>query len=296
MVRPVCAAFVAVVITTATCQSTPPASNAPAQTAALQTAESNPTEQQKIRQTLFDELKPVALKNCALTRVGSAHDGGYVMCGNLISGAEAAYSYGIGSEDNWGCAIATALNRPVHQYDCFTPSRPQCATGRSVFHAECVGAKQETVDNRPFDTVSNQIAHNGDTTKRLIVKLDVEGAEWDALVATPDSVLEAIDQLPMELHWVDEQRMIDAVRKLKRTFYLANLHFNNWACSPDVAPFLGRAFQVLWVNKRLTEPDPARSAPSPTRPPNAPDNPKDSRFQQDTDYLDTINPRAYGLV
>jgi hypothetical protein len=270
MVR--CAAFVFMVITAAAF-SAPPPSVQPAQTTALQTTRPNPTEQRKIRQTLFDELKPVALTNCVLTRVGSLHDGGYVMCGNLISGAEAAYSYGIGTEDNWGCAIATALKTPVHQYDCFTSSRPRCATAPSDFHAECVGAKRETVDARPFDTLSNQIAHNGDRTKRLILKMDVEGAEWDALLETPDSVLKTIDQMPMELHGVNEQRMIDAVRKLKRTFYLANLHFNNWSCSPDVDPFLAPAFQVLWVNKRLTKPDPTRSPPSPTRPPNAPDNP-----------------------
>jgi hypothetical protein len=152
--------------------------------------------------------------------------------------------------------------------------RPQCATAAAEFHAECVGANPDTLDGRPFDTLANQIARNGDTSKRLVVKLDVEGAEWAALLATPDSVLEAIDQMPMELHGVNEPRMIDAVRKLKRTFYLANLHFNNHACSPDVDPFLASAFQVLWVNKRLTEPDPGRPAPSPTSPPNAPDNPK----------------------
>ena len=265
MIRPWCAALVLTVIAGAACQR---------QTAAL-----SPGEQREIRQRLFDELKPAALKNCTLTRIGSAHDGGYVMCGNLLSGAEAVYSYGIGAEDNWGCAVATALKTAVHQYDCFTSSRPQCATAPADFHGECVGAKRETVEARPFDTVSNQIARNGDAGKRLILKMDVEGAEWDALLATPDSVLATIDQLPMELHWfneqrVNEQRLIDVVRKLKNTFYLANLHFNNHACSPDLDPFRAAAFQVLWVNKRLTEPDPTRSAPSPTSPPNAPDNPK----------------------
>ena len=223
---------------------------------------------------LFDELKPTALKNCALARFGGPNDGGYVMCGNLISGAQAVYSYGIGTEDEWGCAIATALNTPVHQYDCFTRWRPRCATAPSDFHDECVGAKAESVDGRPFDTLTNQIAHNGESAKRLILKMDIEGAEWEALLATADSVLEKIDQLPMELHGINDQRMIDVVRKLKRTFYPANLHFNNYACSSDVEPFRARAFQVLWVNKRLTEPDPTRAAPSPTAPPNAPDDPK----------------------
>jgi hypothetical protein len=272
MIRLGCAAFALIAITAAC--SAPPSSIRPVQTTSLETAGLSGAEQRDVRHTLFDELKPVALKNCVLTRVGRPHDGGYVMCGNLVSGAEAVYSYGIGDEDSWGCAIATALKTPIHQYDCFTASRPRCATAASDFHAECVGSSRETIDERPYDTLSNQIARNNDATKRLIVKMDVEGAEWATLLATPDEVLETIDQLPMELHGVNERRTIDVIRKLKRTFYLANLHFNNWACSADVDPFPAPAFQVLWVNKRLTEPDPTRPAPSPTRPPNAPDNPK----------------------
>ena len=43
------------------------------------------------REQLFRELQPVSLKNCTLTRVGSANDGGYLMCANLFENAEAAY-------------------------------------------------------------------------------------------------------------------------------------------------------------------------------------------------------------
>jgi hypothetical protein len=34
-------------------------------------------------------------------------------------------------------------------------------------------------DGRVFDTLQNQIAKNLDAGKRLIVKSDVEGAEWN---------------------------------------------------------------------------------------------------------------------
>lgn len=208
-----------------------------------------------------------------MKRYGSSNDGGYLMCENLAAGVGAAYSYGISTEDNWGCDVSTQFDVPVHQYDCFTPHRPACEGGRFVFHDECVGPRAETIDGQPFDSIPSQIARNGDTGKRLLVKIDVEGAEWDALMATPDEVLDRIVQMPMELHGTDEQKFVDIVRRLKRQFHLVNLHFNNWACTPDTAPIPAYAFQVLWVNKRDGVLDMAAPSPVPMSPLNAPDNP-----------------------
>ena len=77
----------------------------------------------------------------------------------------------------------------------------------------------------------------------------------------------------MELHGTDEARFVDVVRRLKRQFYLVNLHFNNNGCLPDIAPFPAFAFQVLWVNKRVGIVDPAAPSPGPMSPLNAPDRP-----------------------
>ncbi len=82
--------------------------------------------------------------------------------------------------------------------------------------------------------MANQIARNGDTGRRLLLKIDVEGAEWDSLMATPDAVLDAIEQMPMELHGVDEVRFLELVQRLKTRFYLVNLHFNNFGCTAGV--------------------------------------------------------------
>jgi hypothetical protein len=226
-----------------------------------------------VRVALLEELKPVTLKNCTLKRYGGANDGGYLMCENLIHGIQTAYSYGIDTEDNWGCDVSRQLNIPVHQYDCFTEERPTCARGLFVFHDECVGNRTETIDGHRFDTVPNQIARNGDTGRRLLVKIDIEGAEWDSLLATPDRVLDAIEQLPMELHGANERRFLSLVRRLKSRFHLVNLHFNNHGCTEDLAPMPSRAYQVLWVNKRVGVLDPEAPVPAPPSPLNAPDNP-----------------------
>jgi hypothetical protein len=230
-----------------------------------------PDVARQTREALLAELQPVVLANCELRRFGSEHDGGYLLCDNLSDGIESAYSYGVGLNDDFGCDVAKRYGVSVHEYDCFDPGRPTCDGGVFVFHDACIGPRQELVDGRVFDTLQNQIAANGDAEKRLIVKMDVEGAEWESLAATPDAVLERIDQLPMELHGVDDPRNLEVLRRLKKHFHLVNLHFNNFACSAASAPLPAWAFQVLLVNKRLGKVDRKAPVPAPHSPLNAPD-------------------------
>jgi hypothetical protein len=228
----------------------------------------------KTRVELLAELQPVVLKNCTLKRFGSANDGGYLLCENLSEGIQSAYSYGIGRNDDLGCDVSKRYDVPVHQYDCFDPARPKCEDGIFVFHNECIGPQSGRDEGgRVFDTVQNQIAKNLDTGKRLIVKMDIEGAEWDSLLATPDTVLDQIDQMPMELHGVNERRFLEVVRRLKQNFYLVNLHFNNYSCTTASWPLPAWAYQVLWVNKRLGILDESAPTPAPVSALNAPDSP-----------------------
>ena len=226
------------------------------------------------RQTLFEEITPVALTNCEVERYGDSHDGGYLSCKNLLPGAAAVYSYGINALDEWGCDISHLLQVPVHQYDCFNPIRPVCAVGAPVFHDECIGPVRAVESGRPFDTLEAQITRNGDAGKRLIVKLDVEGSEWQSLLDAPDHVLEQIDQLSVEFHDLHrgEPLYLATVRRLKRFFHIAHVHDNNWVCDPAAAPFPTSAIEVLFVNKRVGVADPSGAAPPPVHPLDSPNN------------------------
>lgn len=202
------------------------------------------------RQQLFAALQPVTLANCELKRFGEAHDGGYLLCANLLDNVKAGYSYGISGYDGWGCDVATTLQVPVHQYDCFDTRRPACVSG-TVFHAECVATAPAEIDGRRFDAMANQMAANGDRGAHVVVKMDVEGAEWDAFLTAPDDTLDRIDQLIVELHGNGEPRFLKAVSRLKGVFHVANLHMNNYACTGGQAPFGAWAYEVLFVNKRI---------------------------------------------
>ena len=192
----------------------------------------------EIRQQLWAELQPVRLANCEMRRFGSPNDGGYLMCGNLLGAVQAAYWYGIGPFDDWGCDVSQNLGVTVHQYDCFMPPPSPCPS--AVFHNECIGPKTAVIESRVFDSLTRQMSKNGDAGKTFVVKIDIEGAELDSLLATPDSVLQHIDQLAMEIHGADK-RFLRMVRKLKRTFHPVHIHFNNaQACTVRYKPFPAR--------------------------------------------------------
>jgi hypothetical protein len=232
------------------------------------------------RQALFTMLQPVALANCELERFGEAHDGGYLMCGNLLNAVQSAYSYGIGGYDGWGCDISARLGLTVHQYDCFDPTRPVCRGGSTVFHDECVDDTRQTVDARVFDTLANQLARNGDSATRIVLKIDVEGAEWDSLLSVPDEILRRIDQMAVEFHWQEDENFrwtgdaqhVRVIERLRQYFEIGHIHFNNASCVGDLAPFPSWAYEVLFVSKRLAVIDPGRKAGG-QHPLDAPNNP-----------------------
>ena len=215
------------------------------------------TRPEQARHFLFREIQPVKLANCELERFGESHDGGYLLCGNLLGEAKSGYSYGISGYDGWGCDVSRKLGITVHEYDCFDPTRPLCEGGNTVFHDECIGTAAGLQEGRPFDTLAGQFAKNGDSGKNLIVKMDVEGAEWDSFINAPAEVLQQIDQLAVEFHGFDEPRHSIAIVRLKHFFHVAHLHWNNHSCDKGKAPFPAWAYEVLLVNKRIGVVDPS---------------------------------------
>jgi hypothetical protein len=220
------------------------------------------TEKAGVRRNLFATFAPSKLANCTLRRYGDSHDGGYLMCQNLMGDARAAYSYGIDGRDQWGCDVSEQLRTTVHEYDCFNLTRPVCARGAFQFHEECIGDQASIKERRPYDTLSNQIARNGDSGKHLIVKMDVEGSEWTSLLATPDSLLDSIDQLVVEFHGTESPTFVDTMEKLKRHFHLVHFHANNNACDRHLTPFTSWANEVLLVNKSVGVLDASGGAPA----------------------------------
>ena len=205
----------------------------------------------KFQHKILAELKLVTLKNCKMKRFGQDYDGGYLLCANFLDTAQAAYSYGIDGRDSWGCQVSRELGIRNHQYDCFNTNEPKCEGGHFIFHPECIGPKKESKEGRKFDTLENQIQNSKESGQGIIIKMDVEGAEWDSLLSTSEETLQNIDQLVIEFHSEDNEKEIELLKKLNKHFYLVNLHYNNNACNEKYLPLPSRVYEVLYVNKRI---------------------------------------------
>ncbi len=206
---------------------------------------------------LKESLRPVHVDNCKLKRYGGSGDGGYLMCGNLIQGATAAYSYGIENRDGWGCDLSTELNIPVYQYDPFDTRPPACTTStRTHFNAEGIaGYAFVDTEGRKFNTIEHHIEKTGQKHQTLLLKMDVEGAEWESLLHASDEVLEQFSQIALELHHLNKKEddiIRKTLEKLNQHFYLAHIHANNFSCTEET--FLpATAVEVLYVNKNIAQ-------------------------------------------
>ena len=70
----------------------------------------------------------------------------------------------------------------------------------------------------------------------MILKMDVEGAEWDFLDTITSKILKQFDQIVIELHNVvracndyEKDRRIQLLEKINKTHQLIHLHGNNTA-------------------------------------------------------------------
>jgi len=186
----------------------------------------------------YDFLR--ALRLCApcnkFTRVGEDNDGGYVMCQDgLDKGLTGAYSYGINGFDGWGMSVASKYHIPLNEYDCTNANEPAVCSGCTVhFHGECI-LNNDATPKTSFKTLTQQMYEAGDAKAKdrsLLLKIDVEAAEWKVLKEEPVENLRKFRQIVAEFHWINQDHnhglYAAAVQKIEQAgFAVSHLHGNN---------------------------------------------------------------------
>jgi hypothetical protein len=175
-------------------------------------------------------IRPSTPLGFSKVRVGNDRgDGGYVMVDDWRD-VVGAVSIGIGGDVSWDLAIAER-GIDVHQFD-HTVSRPPVDHPRFYFRPIGVGGDGSTdTPLRSLEHIVREIAPRGE----LVLKMDVEGAEWAALATAPAGVMERFSQIVIEVHGPLAGSVLDAVRNvlvaryLRRTHRVVHVHANNYA-------------------------------------------------------------------
>lgn len=229
-----------------------------------------------------------------MIRAGRDADGGYILPASALADCDGLVSLGVNDDWSFESAFVAARPRPVHAYDptvgvggfllravartLFAPIllilRPHRNLGRlgrawrallgyrrffrgAVLHRRLWVAGEPG----PGRVTLAEALRSGEIGRcsRLMVKMDIEGAEYAALATVPRDEWRRVDALLVEFHDVD--RRLPELELLARTlapdFAVRHVHPNN--CSPvrDGRPV---ALEVTWTRRSAA--DPAGPAPS----------------------------------
>lgn len=180
---------------------------------------------------IMGRLEPMRAPEHRKIRVGKECDGGYVMLDDF-TGIVAAYSIGISDEVSRDLDIAQR-GIEVFQYDHTIPSAP-LRHARLHWTRKGLGA-DVTADLETLPRLLEMNCHVG--CGDMILKVDVEGCEWEVLASLPPGCLRHFRQVVLEAHFLE--RLVD----------------------PAFAMLVDRAVEVLTVGARID------AGPCPRRPP-----------------------------
>jgi hypothetical protein len=185
--------------------------------------------QKKIIEFL-SHLQPMKILNDHKIRVGSLGDGGYVQLNNTED-ISLALSFGINNDDSWDLEIASR-GIPVKQYDYSIESAPSS-------HPLLKFEKKMVQGSPGFGCVTLQElieTHDYSGTPNIILKMDIEGSEWDVIDKCDDEQLSKICQILCEFHDLSRlndvgfyTRALRVVQKLNKHFTPYHVHGNNSA-------------------------------------------------------------------
>ncbi|MBR0168786.1 MAG: FkbM family methyltransferase [Synergistaceae bacterium] len=192
---------------------------------------------------LHSLLKIDSAEGFDLIRIGRDYDGGYIMLDDFEPGG-IAYSFGISGDVSWDKDMASR-GYDVFMYDHTIDGLPEENTR---FHWSKLGIADGVTHDDRLKTLEELISRNGHEGKRdMILKMDVEGAEWGFLESVKPETLSQFSQMTFELHnmikLADHERVLNILRKINETHQLVHLHANNVSSYVTIG---GRNFAALF--------------------------------------------------
>lgn len=194
-------------------------------------AANNATLQSQILATLR-LISPAAPINVAKCRVGGFEDGGYVMLDDLDC-IGICYSLGVGPDVSWDCAMAER-GAQIYQYDHTVENAP---ADHPRFRHFRIGITHDHSLAPYFKRIDALIDENGHSDRDdMVLKIDIEGHEWDSLDALDPAVFARFRQIVAEFHGMRllniesfRQRARRVFSKLRQAHEVIHVHGNNFA-------------------------------------------------------------------
>lgn len=191
----------------------------------------NSSAVEKLYRKVFGHIKIKSIVGFKKIRLGRNADGGYIMVDNLDD-IDTAYSLGIFDDVSWDLEMANR-DIPVIQYDCSIDRPPVEHRHFTFYKKRIAGVRSPDLGLESIEGIVDSHKHHG---KKLILKMDIEGSEWDVLDAIHENTLKLFDQVLLEVHdfrripeYEFRERAIRVFKKLNLSHTPVHVHANNIA-------------------------------------------------------------------
>ncbi len=190
----------------------------------------------------------------SLARIGGINDGGYVMADSFKESG-IAYSFGISNDVQWDACMADR-NYQIFMYDHTIENIPY---RRKEFHFFKKGIADNENQSGNLNPLEYYLDYNGhQNNKDMVLKMDVEGAEYGFVRMVKEETLRQFDQIIMEIHGINDRNrkddVLELLKKIMETHVPIHIHSNNYG---DVIYIDDVAFpdtiEVAFVNKQKYE-------------------------------------------
>ena len=191
-------------------------------------------------------------------RYGTERDGGYVLA-QLPSTAD-VLSFGVGPDVTFEHQMACE-GRRVFLHDHTVEATPQ---QHENFRFSRKGICGEGMTSVELASLSEHIAVVGDFSKDAILKMDVEGFEWQVFATAERRTLANFNQIVIEVHWLEqlikEPHVEQSLKNLNEDFALFHVHSNNCTNIYIVDGFaVPSVLELSYVRKSLVSLSPSQT-------------------------------------
>lgn len=187
-------------------------------------------EYKNLSQTTFLELLEllkVERSPYGLIRMGSESDGGYLMANNF-SHDDFLLSFGVGTDVSFEHSLSSSI-KGIHLYDHTVDGLPTGISNATFFKTGlAVKSGKNMID---LEGAISEIP----SSSEVILKIDIEGDEWEILSEVGSELLNRCKQIVIEFHNLESifstsklKLYFSVLKKLRLTHNVINVHGNNW--------------------------------------------------------------------
>lgn len=212
---------------------------------------------------LAKELTPLDISGSNKIRIGTENDGGYVVTPEAFLNSEIMMSYGIDRDITFEMQTIENYKLKVYAFDGGVKAEDfETHPNLSIFE-ECIGndeflySQQES--SNKVRSYEQQLKAVNASNKKVFLKMDIEGAEYEAIESIKDELLKNIQGIVIELHGIkfikNHKKILKLIKKLNQYFIIYHVHGNNFARNLRFFPnkTLPHAIELSLINKDLVD-------------------------------------------